>query len=316
LRLYNKNILVTGGAGFIGSHLIDKLLERNNHVRVIDNLKFGNKISLQSITKVEFYKGDITNKNLMSKIMKDINIIFHLAANVGVDVVSREPLETMITDAIGVRNIVDIGNKEGVEKIIFASSSMVYDKDIDTPIDEETRVSPTNCYSVGKLFVETYLMENFKQKGCPVTILRLFNVYGPRQDERMVIPRFFKAAINNAPLKVYGDGKQIRDFTYVEDVTEAFIAAAECQRTDGKIYNISKGTEISIYQLAKLIIKVTGSRSKIEFEEIPLERKNFEVKRRVSTSSKFEKDTGFTCKTELVEGLKKCYIYYKMRWKR
>jgi UDP-glucose 4-epimerase len=187
-----KKILITGGAGFIGSHLTRHLLNQGNEIVVLDNLLRGNKIDKDVLNKIEFIYGDVRDVDVVKKASKNCDYIYHLAAILGVDIVADNPVETMETETIGTKNIVDAAILNNVKKIIYASTSGVYGhSDIEKSVDEEVIIDPKTSYAMAKRYNEIYLKSVFEEKGIESVCLRFFNVYGPNQDDRMVIPRFF-----------------------------------------------------------------------------------------------------------------------------
>ena len=305
--LKNKNVLVTGGAGFIGSHLVDKLVSQNNEVIVLDNLLRGNKIDIQTNKNINFINGDIRDFETVIKATKNVDIIFHLAAYLGVDDVAKNPIETMEVETIGTQNLVKASIKNSINKIIYTSTSGVYGKnEINDAVNEDYQVAPSSSYAIAKRFNEIYLKSITSKYSIETFSLRYFNVYGPRQDNRMVVPRFFEQAINNQPIKVYGDGKQTRDFTFIDDTINATILISEkCKKNE--TFNIARGFDTSMNQLAQSIIKITNSKSEIIHIEAPFLRYDFDVEKRWGDSSKLFKFTNFRPKIDLEEGLTKIY---------
>jgi len=189
-------LLVTGGAGFIGSHLVERLVELGHDVVVIDNLLRGNKIPLEVLSKITFIHGDVRDQTLVEHWVKDIDVIFHFAAVLGVDVVADQPVETMDVEVIGTRNIVNAARMHKVKKILYASTSGIYSHSaiVQTALTEEVNVDPRTSYAMAKRYNEIYLASHYEESGIDCIALRFFNVYGERQDNRMVIPRFFEQA--------------------------------------------------------------------------------------------------------------------------
>ncbi|MBV21980.1 MAG: nucleoside-diphosphate sugar epimerase [Parcubacteria group bacterium] len=299
-------ILVTGGAGFIGSHLVDSL-SLDNEVVVLDNLIRGSKLTNKK--KVKFIKKNIKNYCDVNECIKDCEIVYHLAAFLGVDEVAKNPIKTMETESIGTYNVMNAALKNNVKKIIYASTSEVYGKvDKVEAVNEDFKVSPISSYAIAKRYNEIYLKSIYLEHKIDSFSLRYFNIYGPRQDTRMVIPRFFQQAMNGDDLIVYGDGKQTRDFTFIDDTIEATIQIAK-KCSGSEIINITKGEDITIYELAEKILKIVNSRSKIKLIENPLFRKDFEVERRFGSNQKLQSLIGSKPQTTLDEGLEKTYKY-------
>ena len=303
-------ILVTGGAGFIGSHLVHKLANENHEVIVIDNLLRGNK--LISINKnIKLYVSDITDFEKICELSKGCDIIFHFAAFLGVDQVAQNPVITMETEVLGTFNIIKAAIKNKINKVIYASTSGVYGKiDIDSAVNEDFSVSPSSSYAIAKRYNEIYLKSIFKQHGIVSCSLRFFNIYGPRQDNRMVIPRFFESAISNKDIIVYGNGMQTRDFTYIEDTIDSTIKVSKLN-SGSEIINISFGNDVTMIELANKIKRITNSKSEITLVSNPEFRNDYEVERRFGSSKKLEKLTNYKPNTNLDEGLLKTYNYIK-----
>ena len=304
----NKKILITGGAGFIGSHLTEELTLQGNQVVVLDNLLRGNKISKETLKQIEFIKGDVTDKDTVFKAAKGCDYIFHLAAILGVDIVADNPIETMDTEVMGMQNISQAAmvNKA---KIIYASTSGIYGHNaIERSVTEDIMVDPRTSYAMAKRYNEIYLAALFEEKGVEGIALRYFNVYGPRQDNRMVTPRFIEQAQNGQPLTVFGNGMQTRDFTFIDDTVKSTILAAEKVR-GFQIFNIANEKEESILNLAKKIKEMTYSSSEIQMIDSPKKRYDYEVGRRYGCSDKLFKFIGYKPNTSLEVGLEATLQY-------
>lgn len=296
-------LLVTGGAGFIGSHLVERLVELGHDVVVIDNLLRGNKIPLEVLSKITFIHGDVRDQKLVELLVKDVDVIFHFAAVLGVDVVADQPVETMDVEVIGTRNIVNAARKHKVKKILYASTSGIYSHSaiVQTALTEEVNVDPRTSYAMAKRYNEIYLASHYEESGINCIALRFFNVYGERQDNRMVIPRFFEQAREGKELTVFGNGLQTRDFTYIVDVIDACIALLQ---VDGfHIINIANEKEWTIGELARKIVDITNSSSTISYLDAPKKRYDYEVERRIGSSEKLFTLTGIKPKTDLDFGL-------------
>lgn len=298
-------ILITGGAGFIGSHLAARLSREGNEVVVLDNLMRGNKLSPSVMKNIRFIKGDVRRKRDVEKAAAGCTRIYHFAAVLGVDVVADNPVETMETEILGLKNITDFAIAEGVSKLIYSSTSGVYGHSaIEKSFTEVIQLDPRTSYAIAKRYNEIYLKALFEEKGLESISLRFFNVYGPGQDTRMVVPRFIEQAHRGEAITVYGNGKQTRDFTYIEDTVEACIRVAE--KVKGcEVLNVANQEEISIRKLAETILKITGSSSKITCIKAPVKRYDYEVGRRVGNSEKLFKAIRFRPTTSLEQGLKK-----------
>lgn len=274
------NILITGGAGFIGSHLAEKLLELGHNVFIIDNLWTG---SLSNIFHIKNHKrfryviDTILNEEIMEDLIRDVDQIYHLAAAVGVKTIMEHPVDTLEVNVKGTEVVLRIANKYK-KKVFIASSSEVYGKHVEHTLSEkDNRVMGDVkkrrwAYACSKAMNEFMALAYFEEKKLPVVIGRLFNTVGPRQTGQygMVLPRFVKSALLGKPITVYGDGTQTRSFLHVYDAVEAIIRLMQEPAAEGDIFNIGNGKEISIKELAYKVKELTDSSSEIEF--IPYER--------------------------------------------
>jgi len=302
-----RKILITGGAGFIGSNLVKRLLEEGNEVVVIDNLLRGNKIEKSVLDRITFIKDDVRNYDCILKYSKGCDVIFHFAAVLGVDVVADHPVETMEVEVIGTRNVVNAALENGVKKILYASTSGIYGHTaMEKAVVENVIVDPRTSYAIAKRYNEIYLAAVYEEKGLESISLRFFNIYGTNQDNRMVVPRFFEQAIAGEPITVFGSGKQTRDFTYIDDTIESCIRLMD-KVGGSEIINVANENESCIDDLATMIKEITKSKSEIKYIESPKKRYDYEVERRVGDSSKLFKLVGYKPKTKLKEGLEKIY---------
>ncbi len=297
-------ILITGGAGFIGSHLADRLVADGHEVRVLDSLLRGNKLSKTTFDQIEFIKGDIRDLDLVKKASKNCDVIYHMAAVLGVDIVADNPVETMDVEVIGTRNVVIAAEENNVKKVLYASTSGIYGhSSFEKSLSEEVLVDPRTSYAMAKRYNEIYLASHFQEKGLNTISLRFFNVYGTRQDNRMVVPLFFEQALSGNPISVFGTGEQTRDFTYIDDTIEACV---RCLSIDGcEIINIANEREYEIREVASIIKRMTESNSEILFIEAPKKRYDYEVGRRIGSSGKLMELTGYQPVTDLETGLNK-----------
>jgi len=267
MQLKNKKILITGGAGFIGSHLCEKLLkEENAKITVFDNFSTGKISNLKSIeNKIKIIKGDIQNVKEIDKASKSQDIIIHEAFPYGA--ATRSVDKQFVEDGtIGTFNVLRSASKNNIKKVVYASTVAVYGIKKTPPQKEEITKNPFLPYGATKYLGELYCSSFFNVYGLKTVSLRYFNVFGPRYAtfDHSAMILFLKKAIKNEDLIIYGTGKQIRDYTYVDDVVNGTILAIK-NGTNGNSYNIAKGKGVSIINLAKKIIKITGSKSKIHF---------------------------------------------------
>lgn len=302
-----SKILVTGGAGFIGSHLVKRLINDGHEVVVADTLLRGNKIEKEVFQQIEFHKADVKDANAMNELCKGVDLIYHFAAVLGVDVVADNPVETMDTETIGMRNIADAAVNNGIGKIIYASTSGVYGHSaIEKSFAENIQLDPRTSYAIAKRYNEIYLAALHEEKGLESISLRFFNVYGQHQDNRMVIPRFYEQAMAGRPITVYGNGQQTRDFTYIDDTIESVIRLSELV-SGSEVYNIGCEVETAIIDLANEIINITGSASEIKYIDAPKKRYDFEIERRCGNSNKLYDSIDFKPQVSLEEGLRKTF---------
>lgn len=299
-------ILITGGAGFIGSNLAKRLINDGHEVVVLDSLLRGNKLDKDTFAKVHFIKGDVRDLDLMITASKNCDLIFHFAAVLGVDIVADNPVETMDVEVIGTRNMIEAANINNVKKVMYASTSGIYGHSaFENVLTEEVLVDPRTSYAMAKRYNEIYLASHHQEKGLNVVSLRFFNVYGGNQDTRMVVPLFFEQAIANEPITVFGTGKQTRDFTYIDDTVESCVKLMDIQGCH--IINIANEAEWTIAELAVKIKEITKSSSEIIYLEAPKKRYDYEVERRVGSSDKLMGLTNFKPQTSLQEGLELIY---------
>lgn len=308
--MYGPKVLVTGGAGFIGSHLVDSLLAQDYQVVVLDNCSLGNKICIKSLQKIQFYRGDVRSLPIVLKAAKGCDAIIHLAAVVGVDQVIHRQSETIETETIGTQNIIQAAKQNPIKKIIYSSSSAVYGKVNGRSNSETAPLSLVSAYAVAKRLNEQYLNALTMEKGISTNSLRFFNVYGGRQDERMVIPRFIQQAIKNQPLEVFGNGQQTRDFTYIDEVVKSISMLLPKNDVNG-IFNIAREEEISIQKLAEMVKEVTKSNSSILNLDFPTQRLSFKVDRRVGCADKLFQHIGFKPRINLKEGLVRYFSHWQ-----
>ncbi|MCX9011541.1 MAG: SDR family oxidoreductase [Candidatus Methanoperedens sp.] len=300
--------LVTGGAGFIGSHLVDRLLLEKHEVICLDNfdpyynpsIKREHIKSAISAEKFSLVEGDIRNRKQVEDIVKDnsVEIIYHLAAQAGVRVSIENPSKTHDINATGTLNILEAARSLGVKKVINASSSSVYGKMKYLPFDEEHPKNPVSPYGASKVAAEHYCRIFYEIYGLRTTSLRYFTVYGERIRPDLAISIFTKKALNSEPIEIYGDGNYTRDFTYIDDAVQATILAMN--KGDGEIYNIGSGKRITINGLAEKIIAITGNKSKI----IHTAAKKGEAEHTLANIEKAKKGLGWEPKIDITDGLK------------
>ena len=312
--------LVTGGAGFIGSHLTEKLIKRKDEVIILDNMSTGlprNLINTQN--KVDLVSGNILDKGIVNKLVNQCDYIIHLAAALGVFNIVNKPLESLKTNLQGTENLLESANKYS-KPILIASTSEIYGKNDKVPLNEEddriighplkSRWSYSEAKAVDESLAYFYYLEN----KLPIRIVRFFNTVGPRQVGQygMVVPRFVTAAIRNEPIQVYGSGDQIRCFCHVSDAIRALLLVIDSDEAIGQVFNVGNNQQISIMDLAKKVIEITGSKS--EIKRIPYAEaypEGFEdMQRRVPDISKIKTALGWSPEIGLDQIIKDIANFY------
>jgi len=299
-----KKVLITGGAGFIGSHLTFNLINLGWNVSVLDNFSAKSKLDNNVLSNIQLVEGDVRDAQTVMDAAKDCSVIIHLAAVVGVDEVIKRNMEMVETETIGTYNVVQAAIHHKVQKIIYASSSAVYAEVEGKSSNEIDSLGPVSTYAIAKRLNEKYLSSVTSSHGIATNSLRFFNVYGAHQDTRMVVPRFFDQALNGLPIQVFGSGTQTRDFTYISDVVTALSKLAFQKDLSGT-FNISRGIETPIVDLAKLVKRLCMSNSTIDLICFPEDRLSFKVDRRVGCSDKLFEHIGFKPDIVLEKGLQK-----------
>jgi UDP-glucose 4-epimerase len=315
--------LITGGAGFIGSHLAEALLAQGHQVVAIDDLSTGSEANIRHLVgrpDFQFVLETITNESVMDRLVSECGIVYHLAAAVGVELIVRDPVHTIETNVLGTSGVLRIANRYR-RKVILASTSEIYGKSNDVPFreDGDRVMGPTTrsrwAYANSKATDEFLALAYHKQRGLPVVICRFFNTIGPRQTGRygMVVPRFVRQALAGEPLTVYGDGQQSRCFADVADVTHAVLRLAEHPAAVGQVFNLGSTEEITILELARRVIALTGSRSEIVL--IPYKQAyepGFEdMQRRVPDISRAAALIGYRPRYTLDDTLRRIIAHFK-----
>lgn len=301
------NIAITGGAGFIGSHLTGRLLDLGAKVAVIDNFRHGNKIAhLKGHKHLVVHEADIRNTKAMPRLLKDKDLLFHLAAVVGVEETQASPFEVLDVEIGGTVNILNAAAKNKIKRFIFGSSSEVYG-DSREPTREDARLSPKSTYAVAKLVGEEYCKAFYHEYSLHYTILRYFNIYGPRQDERFVISRFIDRTLAHETIYIYGDGNQTRDFTHVDDAVHMTMLAAILDNTDSQAINIGTGVSTTINDLARIITQGINTKNQIEQTHVDYDKtrpREVEVFNRTADIAKVRRLLQYEPKIRLEEGIK------------
>ena len=317
--------LITGGAGFIGSHLAERLLVRGDRVVLLDNLSTGsmdNIRHLKTFEQMEYHLDNIENRQLVAELVDDADAVIHLAAAVGVKLIVESPVRTIETNVNGTQRILEAACKKR-KLVLTASTSEVYGKNTNVPFHEDADLvlGPTTkgrwSYAASKALDEFLALSYWKEKQLPVIVVRLFNTVGPRQTGRygMVLPNFVKAALDNTTISIYGDGKQSRCFCDVRDTVESLVRLIDTPHSIGEVINVGNTEEVSIEQLAQLVKQRTGSNSAIEF--VPYDKAyepGFEdMMRRVPCVDKLEALTGFRPRTPLTEIVDRVAAFFRQK---
>jgi UDP-glucose 4-epimerase len=317
--------LITGGTGFIGSHLAERLLENGDRVVLLDNLSTGSMENIRHIKSsehLEYHLDGIENRQLLAELVDDADVIIHFAAAVGVKLIVESPVRTIETNVNGTQMVLEAASKKR-KLVLIASTSEVYGKNVNIPFHEDADLvlGPTTkgrwSYAASKALDEFLALSYWKERKQPVIVVRFFNTVGPRQTGRygMVLPNFVKSALSNTPIEVYGDGTQSRCFCDVRDTVEALLRLLPLDAAVGEVINIGNTEEVSIENLARLVKQRTGSSSPIQF--IPYDKAyepGFEdMMRRVPSIEKLHRLTGFRPQTSLNEIIDRVAAYFRQK---
>ena len=309
--LKNKKVLVTGGAGFIGCNLVRRLIKEGAKVRVFDNFSTGKRENLSEVkTDIEIFEGDLRNFALVLEATKNIEIIFHEAALPSVIRSVKAPNTTNEVNITGTLNLLEAARVNNVQKILYASSSSIYGDSLILPKKENMIPNPLSPYAVSKIAGEHYMKVFQHLYGIETVILRYFNVYGLYQDPTSeysgVIAKFIAGFINNKPITVFGDGEQSRDFTYVDDVVESNVLAANAS-VSGEVFNVAGGNKYTLNQMIDILKSIFG---KSDYKVIYTDPRPGDVKHSQADVSKIKKEFNFTVKVSFEKGLRKTIDWY------
>lgn len=304
--------LVTGGAGFIGSNLVEELIKRDEKVRVIDNFCTGRHENIEEfVPKIELVRGDIRNLDTVREAVEGVDFVLHEAALTSVVRSIEHPLATTETNIEGTLNVLVAAREAKVKRVIYASSSSIYGNAPTLPKREEMIPNPLSPYAVSKVSGEYYCQVFYRIYGLESVILRYFNVFGPRQDPvsqyAAVIPKFIKAMLNGKSPTIYGDGEQSRDFTFVENVVEANVLACKAEKVAGEVFNIGCGKRTVVNELARIIGKLMDQNVK----PIYADPRPGDVKHSLADITKAQRLLNYRPKVDIEEGLKRIIQWHK-----
>ena len=305
-------VVVTGGAGFIGSHIVEYWSGENADISVLDNLRSGYRKNLEGFKSVNFIEGSINDKSLVGEVLRRADYVFHLAAMVSVPESVENPYECVDVNVKGLLNVLEACVKNNVKKIVFSSSAAVYGDDPVLPKTVNLKPQPQSPYGITKLDGEYYLQMFNREYGLGAVSLRYFNVFGPRQDPKSqyaaAVPIFIYKALKNEDIIIHGDGEQTRDFIFVKDVVQANILAATNEKVNG-VFNVANEKTITINELAKKIIEIAGSKSKIIYSE---ERPG-DIKHSLASIKETREWLSFNPKHDLETALRETVEFFKRK---
>jgi len=310
-ELKGEKILVTGGAGFIGSNLVKKLLNIGSYVTVLDDFFTGKEENLPKDKNLEIIKGSVTDKKLVKDLVKRSTYIFHLAAR-NIIISTKNPEEDFNVNIGGTLNILLASKEFKIKRIVYTSSVSVYGNPKYLPINEDDSINLLSPYAVSKYSGEGYCRAFYESYSIPITILRYSNVYGTGQWVENpycgVVAKFFEQAMSNKNIQIHGDGEQTRDFTFIDDAVDATILSILNPKAEGEVYNVGSGKETTINELASIILEITSSKAGIEY----IDRRDIDnIRRRVLNIEKIRKDLRWVQKFTLRNGLFKTYEWLK-----
>lgn len=303
-KIRNKRILVTGGAGFIGSNVAERLASENR-VTILDDFSTGERENVSFLPQNRVIDGSVTDPSVVASAVADKDLVLHMAAVMGVRRTLENLLDVLQVNIDGTRTVLEAAANADVERVLVASTSEVYGDLVEPPYHESDLVSPKTDYAVAKVADERFAEAYEEEYGLDYTIVRYFNVYGPRQDSSAygyVVPRFTKKAVNDETLTIHGDGKQTRDFTYIDDAVDGTVRALSSAGRN-EVFNIGRGREVEIRELARTVRDVVGS-GRLSFVDHPRPRP-YRVERRCPDVTKARDRLGYEPQTSLHDGVER-----------
>jgi nucleoside-diphosphate-sugar epimerase len=316
MKLSFKSALVTGGAGFIGSHLVEALVSSGCRVTVLDNLSSGRYANLEDLEgRFTFFREDIRNRPALEAAIENCEVVFHLAAVVSVPQTIENPVDSAAVNDMGTLHVLDAARQKKVKRIVFSSSCAVYGDDPHLPKREDMHPKPSSPYAAQKLAAEYYANVFYDLYGIETPVLRYFNVYGPRQDPSSpysgVISIFMTKALQNDAAVIYGDGNQSRDFIYVQDVVRANLLAATVKNVGGQVINIGSGSSVTINQLWKAICALGGRSLEPQYAG----KRPGDIIKSLAGVDKARAFLGFECEVSFRKGLELTFEWYRKNQK-
>jgi len=314
MELKGKRVLITGAGGFIGSHLVERLIKEECNIRVFLRYNSEGKIGrleelpAEDLNKIEIFRGDLSNFDIVKKSIKGVDIIFHLGALISIPYSYENPREYIKTNTIGTLNILEAAKEEKVKKVIITSTSEVYGTALYSPIDEKHPLQAQSPYAASKIAADKIAESFYKSFDVPVSIIRPFNNYGPRQSMRAVIPTIIYQALTKEKVKM-GSLEPKRDFLYVEDNVDGYIRIAKSDDVTGEVINIGTGRTTSIGEIVDMVRELIGKNFEVETDKNKIRPEKSEVKLLICDNSKAKERIGWEPKTSLRDGLKKTIEY-------
>lgn len=311
LNFSGKRVLVTGGAGFVGSNLVERVVSAGGEVVVLDDLFTGTKKNIEAGVDYEFVEGSVVDAALVSSLVKRVDLVAHLAAR-NIIASTKNPRDDYAANIGGTLNVLMAMREHEVERAVYSSSASVYGNPKNLPISEDEHTHTFSPYAVSKLAGENYCMAFFETYGLPVTTVRYSNIYGPKQDTANpycgVVARFIELIDRGEPPQLHGDGQQTRDFTYVDDAVDATLVALLSPRADGMVYNLGTGTETKIIEIVHILCRILGK----DVTPVHIDRRDIDnIRRRVLNIERIRSRLRWQPTIDLETGLRRTVEWYR-----